>query len=141
MARPTDYSQEIASEICSHLVCGGSIASYCRQEDKPTVKTIYNWLSTHDEFLQLYTRAREDQADTLADEMLDISDDSKDDTWVDKDGNERTDTEVVARSKLRIETRKWIASKLKPKKYGDKIEHSGTGESGEHIISFKWQEK
>lgn len=129
MGRPSDYTKELAIEICSWLIDGKSIASYCRQPNTPSVQTIYTWLSTHKDFLELYTRAREDQADTLADEIIDIADDGRNDKTVDEEGRVRTDQDVIARSRLRVEARKWVASKLKPKKYGDKMELSGDKEN------------
>jgi hypothetical protein len=73
---------------------------------------VYSWLAEHKEFLPLYVRAREDQADTLVDEILEIADDSA------LDPNERC---------VRIDARKWIASKLKPKTYGDKVQTDVSG--------------
>ena len=77
-------------------------------------------------FSEQYARAREAQADKLAEEALQIADDGRSDTYVDGDGNVKTDTEVIQRSKLRVDTRKWLASKMAPKKYGDKMAIGGT---------------
>lgn len=122
MARPSDYTPEIAAEICAKLVMGESLRSICGAEDMPAIATVYLWLGKHPEFMEQYTRAREDQADTLADEIIDIADDKAGDTIVDQDGNERADTEWINRSRLRVDARKWVAAKLKPKKYGDKTD-------------------
>lgn len=88
----------------------------------PEPATIYRWLSADKEFCNRYTRAREDQADTLADQIIEIADDCSRDTISDDDG-ERANTEWINRSRLRVDARKWIAAKLKPKKYGDAIDH------------------
>jgi len=125
MARPSDYTEQKAIEICTWLVEGKSIASYCKQDNTPSIQTIYTWLNTHKEFLELYTRAREDQADTLADEIIDIADDGRNDKYKDDNGYTKTDQDVIARSRLRVEARKWVAAKLKPKKYGDKLDLNG----------------
>ena len=122
MARPTDYSEEIAIDICSWLIQGKSVASYCKQENTPTVKTIYNWLAAHKEFLQLYAQAKQDSADTLTDESLDIADNVGNAVEIDGEIVRMIDAASVAHARLRIDTRKWYASKLKPKKYGDKID-------------------
>ncbi len=101
------------------------MAAICRAEEMPGLTTIYRWLQEKPEFRELYVRAREDQADTLADEILEIADDGHND-WMErfnKDGDcvgWTVNGEAVMRSKLRVESRKWVASKLKPKKYGDK---------------------
>lgn len=83
-----------------------------------------DWLS-RPEHLEKYARAREAQADRHAEEILRIADDGKSDTYIDEHGNERVDQEVVARSKLRVDARKWLASKMRPKVYGDKLDLGG----------------
>ena len=89
------------------------------------------WLDgSRPEFSEQYARAREAQADKLAEEALTIADDGRSDTYVDGDGNVKTDTEVIQRSKLRVDTRKWLASKMAPKKYGDKVAIGGADDLG-----------
>lgn len=132
MGRPTDYNIDIAANICAQLVEGKSLRSICRAEDMPGLATVFVWLNKHSEFAEQYAHAREAQADTLADEITDIADDSTNDYMerVTKDGGTELvlDAEHINRSRLRVDARKWIASKLKPKKYGDtqRVEHSGT---------------
>lgn len=126
MARPSDYTEEMGDQICAKLAEGKSLASICRDEPFPSTVTVYAWMRKYPEFLNNYVRAREDQADTLADEILAISDDSTNDTIVDPDtGALKANTEWINRSRLRVDARKWIASKLKPKKYGDSMTHKG----------------
>lgn len=125
MGRPTIYSQALAAQICTKLSEGVSLRRICQREGMPELKTIMRWLAdTHfpfnKDFRQQYTRAREAQAEVLADEMIDIAEDGSNDWYEDEDGKERPDHEHINRSRLRIDTRKWIASKLLPKKYGDK---------------------
>lgn len=88
--------------------------------------TVYGWLFTNELFANQYARARNAQADLLAEEVIEISDDSSRDVIVDKDGNESCNTEFVQRSRLRVDSRKWLASKLKPKKYGDALKLDAT---------------
>ena len=114
--RPTVFSDDLADDICAKLAEGKSLASICRENNMPSIRSVYGWLRVYPEFLQAYTRAREDQADTMADIMTDIADTATADT--------------VQQARLRIDTRKWIASKLKPKKYGDKVQQEITGEAG-----------
>lgn len=91
-------------------------------EGMPHQATIMAWLDgSRPEFSEQYARAREAQADKLAEEALTIADDGRNDTYMDADGNVKTDSEVIQRSKLRVDTRKWLASKMAPKKYGDKL--------------------
>jgi hypothetical protein len=105
--RPSTYSIELAAEICAWIASGKSLVSYCRQPSAPHLDTVYIWRAKQKEFAEMYAHAREDQADALADEMLDIADDST------LDPNDR---------RVRIDARKWIASKLKPRTYGDRIQ-------------------
>lgn len=130
MGRPSDYEQETADLICEQLVEGKSLRSLCRDEDMPSVSTVCRWLASNPEFREQYARAREMQADALFDEILDISDDCSDDLVEDDEGDKnvvRGNGVAVQRAKLRVDARKWMASKLQPKKYGDKLttEHSG----------------
>lgn len=87
-----------------------------------SVNTMYAWIDASTENENRYARAREAQADLLVEETLEISDDSSRDTFVTDKGIEAEDREWTNRSKLRVDTRKWLAAKLRPKKYGDKIE-------------------
>ena len=81
--------------------------------------SLTNWLNNDDNAV-MYARAREAQADKMAEDILSIADDGTRDTYIDAEGNERTDQDVIARSRLRVDARKWLASKMAPKKYGDK---------------------
>ena len=133
------FSQELADEICQWLIDGKSLKSFCAQPEKPSAVTVCKWLSDPDKvaFLNQYARARELQADALADETLDIADDGSNDWMRDKDPeNEgyKLNGEHVQRSRLRIDQRKWYASKLAPKKYGDKTSHEHTGKDGADLI-------
>lgn len=127
--RPSIFSQEIANEICNRLAEGESLRSICSDKDMPDRQTIYTWLSSKKDFLGQYARAREEQADTLADEIIAIADEQPEVIEVrDKDGNiidHKLDSAFLAWQKNRIDARKWTAMKLKPKKYGDKLVHAG----------------
>jgi transposase-like protein len=130
VSRPSDYTPELSAEICARLSEGESMRSVCRDESMPSARTLFNWMRAYPEFLQQYTRAKEESADALSDEMLDIADDGSND-WMERKNAEgevtgwQVNGEHVQRSRLRVETRKWIASKLKPKKYGDKLALGG----------------
>jgi len=93
----------------------------------PDAATVFRWLAVNESFREQYTRAREAQADAMLEEILQIADDGANDTYEDEEGNRRTDQDVIARSRLRVDTRKWAMSKMAPKKYGEKLDlnHSG----------------
>lgn len=118
------YSQAIADQVCELLADGLSLRKAVERAGT-THSVILGWVKDNKAFSDQYTRAREIGYQLLADEIIEISDDSRGDTWVDDDGNERTDTERVARSKLRMDSRKWMLSKMLPKMYGDKVVHQG----------------
>ncbi len=129
--RPESYSQSIADRICEQIATTQrSLRTICTDENMPSVQTVLKWLrEDKNGFLAQYTRAKEEQADLLVEDMLDIADDGTNDYMTIEKGDKTynvEDKEVTNRSKLRVETRKWIASKLKPKKYGDKLDVTST---------------
>lgn len=120
MGRPSSFNQETADRICERLAAGESLRKICIDEDMPAQGTIYSWLLKDEfkSFQEQYTRARELQADTLFDECQDIADDGSND-YMETDSGQKYDGDAVQRSRLRIDTRKWMAGKLRPKKYGE----------------------
>ena len=123
--RPTKYDETIASEICVRLSNGEPLRQICMDDTMPAQSTVYLWLTRHPVFSEMYARAREDQADTLADEIQAIADEMPMET-TDKDGNTRFDSAYINWMRLRIDSRKWVAAKLKPRKYGDRVAVEGT---------------
>ena len=95
------------------------------------------WLAKHPE---QYARSQEIRADAMSDDMLSIADDGVNDTYMDADGKPRTDHDVIARSRLRVDTRKWLASKMFPKRYGEKLQTELSGPDGgpqEHVVNLR----
>lgn len=134
------YSQEVADRICSGLAEGKSLRAVCREDGMPSHSTVLGWLEDEDKkaFAEQYARARARQYALLADEIMAIADDGTNDSWVDDDGQVRTNQDVIARSRLRVDTRKWMLSKMLPKVYGDKTVIEG-GESPvkhDHTLSL-----
>ena len=112
VGRPSLYSNELVHQICEWISEGKSLRSFCRIEGNPGFQTVLDWLNDDDKlyFRSKYARAREIQAEVMADELLEIADDTKPDQL------------KLAHDKMKIETRQWIAAKLLPKKYGN-IQH------------------
>jgi hypothetical protein len=125
--RPTKYDDELSYKICEIISTSNkSLRTICSEDGMPAVSTILKWITEIPEFSIRYARAKEEQADFLAEEIIEIADDSSQDLErIDDYGNRIENKEFVNRSRLRVDARKWVASKLKPKRYGDKIEHSG----------------
>lgn len=135
MARASEFTQNIADIICERLADGESLRSICADAAMPATSTVCKWLSQQAAFAEQYTRARELQADSLFDEILEIVDDGLND-WVERKGEDGKtlgwieNGEALRRSALRVDARKWMAGKLKPKKYGDKTQMEHVGADG-----------
>jgi hypothetical protein len=132
--RPSSFTSETADAICERLANGESMRSVCRDDAMPEMRTVFRWLRTNDEFCQQYAKAKVESADALVEDMLDIADNQVeqpllvDGIPLQIDGKlvMIKDAVSVNHAKLRVDTRKWAASKLKPKKYGDKLELAGS---------------
>ena len=131
--RQSEFTQEIADQICHRLGGGESLRSICADPTMPVQQTIYNWMSKRPAFMEQYVRAREEQAESMADEIVAIADETPETAPVfDKDGNQlaiKLDSSYIQWQKNRIDARKWTAAKLRPKKYGDRIVHAGDDEN------------
>lgn len=125
--RPSDFTLELADRICAEMVCGSSLRSICKADDMPSCVTVFAWLRKYPDFLKRYEAAAVERANYHAEEMLDIADDGTND-WMevhDKEGEcigYKINGEHVQRSRLRVDTRKWLMAKLQPKKYGEKVD-------------------
>jgi len=123
--RPSDYSEELAHEICETIAASNKgLGTLCRENEHwPHERTVRRWIRNNEDFCHTYARAKLDQADFLAEETLEISDYAARDTiLIEKDGHEKEvcDHEWVNRSRLRVDTRKWYVSKLAPRIYGER---------------------
>jgi hypothetical protein len=123
-----EYSQD---ELCDHIASGKSLVSWCNKSGIG-YSTIMAHLAKDLAFQEKYARAREHQADYLVDEILAISDDVSQDVTVDAKGNHVVDGFGAQRARLMVDSRKWVASKMRPKKYGDTLKH--TGDPDEPVI-------
>jgi hypothetical protein len=94
----------------------------------PSQSMVFRWLAANTGFREQYAHARETQAEYWAEEIVSIADDGTNDTYLDGDGNERVNHDVINRSRLRVDTRKWLMARMAPKKYGDRIEQVQTGD-------------
>jgi hypothetical protein len=132
MGRPTKYTEALGIKICNEIASTSKgLDSICKNVKYPSSVTVYNWLNDKDkeEFFKRYTCAREAQADLLADQIISIADDHKDDTIINPaSGTPQINAEWVARCRLQVDARKWKASKLAPKKYGDKVDVTTGGD-------------
>ena len=134
--RPTDYNDDLADLICERLAIGESIRAIARDEDMPAMSTLFRWLREKEEFKQQYEIAKIESADAMSEDCIDIAD-NIDGQPAMADGIPLVvegkmvkviDNVSVQHAKLKVDTRKWLMSKMKPKKYGDRTttEHTGS---------------
>lgn len=89
--------------------------------------TVLRWVKADEAFAQQYAQARETGYQLLADEILEISDDSSGDV-IETDRGPVANPEFTARSRLRVDSRKWMLAKMLPKVYGEKVDHNVNGQ-------------
>ncbi len=125
IGRPTLYNEEIAQEICDAIATNSkSLLTLCEENPHwPRERTLRTWFRDIPTFQRMYVQAKDDQSELLVEQILAIADDVSNDTITKtrQDGSEYEvcNSEWINRSRLRVDTRKWLASKYKPKKYGD----------------------
>ncbi|MES2346267.1 MAG: ubiquitin carboxyl-hydrolase [Pseudomonadota bacterium] len=109
------YTDERGAAFCAALADGGTIRKVCKKAGMPSKATVFRWLREHPEFAKMYEIATDERADTMIDEIVEIADNCK------------TDADSIRKAKLRIHARVEQAQKMKPKKYGIKLQHMGEG--------------
>lgn len=127
---PSKYNEVIVTQICLLISEGNSLRSISKKSGMPDVSTVFDWLAKYPEFAKRYARAREEQADFLAEEILEIADETSRDYIETEDGREIFNSEHVQRSRLRVDSRKWFAAHVAPKKWGEKIAQEISGPNG-----------
>jgi transposase-like protein len=123
------FNQVAADAVCALLEDGKSLRAACRELEL-SPRTILDWTRANEAFSAQYTRAREVGYKLLADEIIDIADEKE--VQVRYEGEDTTldlSPTAIARNRLRVDTRKWMLSKMLPKIYGDKLELSGDKEN------------
>ncbi len=128
MGRQSAYTPEIAEHICELLELGQPLRQICRADGMPAPSSVIRWTEANKDFAERYARARTIGLDALAEEILDISDDSTND-WIEREGATVLNSEHVNRSRLRVDARKWLLSKMRPDKYGDRTVLAGDKDS------------
>lgn len=135
MARPTIYTEEIGRQILERFAGGDTILQICTSEDMPHRASVYRWIASDKEefaaFRAEYIIASKAHALALADETLEIADDSADDTSIRKSKSgeeyEVANTEYIARARLRVETRFKLMAKRAPDLFGEQLQLGGMG--------------
>ena len=125
-ASAVPYTAELGVAICTRLSQGETISRICEDEGFPDVSTVHRWRRDIAEFRKLEEVAREDQADTYAARMLDLVN-APPPMITDEHGIQRVDNGAVQHLRVKIDTLKWICSKLKPRTWGDRAQVEITG--------------
>lgn len=132
VGRPSKYTNKLADKICQMIAQGQSVRSICAKKDMISMQTFFRWLRENDKFREQYARACEERSYMHAEEILEIADDATNDYMERHDESDeltgyKLNGENIQRSRLRIDTRKWLMSKLNPKVYGDKLDMTTNG--------------
>ena len=122
--------------VCNDIAITANGLHFLCEKHGIAVQTFYNWMNDDSALLEMYTRARDMQADLLADQIIQIADTTEEGTKtvLKPTGEETTTGDMTEHRRLKIESRKWIAAKLKPKKYGDKVDVTSGGEKINAIL-------
>ena len=127
--RPELYTEELALAVCQAVKTSEWGLRKTLESDPalPDMRTVYRWQANNAHFCQMFAHAKMDQLKAMAEDIVDIS---MDDTL---DPNDK---------RIRIDTRKWLLSKLMPKTYGDKLDVTSGGEAlatPPHLIDARVQ--
>lgn len=120
--RPSLYTDELAAEICERLaVEEGGLSEVCKADDMPAPSTVYLWLGKHSQFSEMYARAREALGVYVAHKGV----------------KEATGAKDAQLGRLQFDARKWLASKLAQKQFGEKTTLvGGDPEAGDKPIAL-----
>lgn len=135
--RPAKYTKELADRVCFELSQGKSLRTVCKNDWCPEGVTIFKWMREMPEFLSQYEKAKQESADALAEEIMDIADTPMegDEVTINADGSKVIKKgDMLGHRRLQIDSRKWIMSKMKPKKYGEKLDMTTGGEKLESVL-------
>jgi len=113
---------KLVNTICKEVAGGRSLRSVLRDENMPSNPTFSKWMKDSKQRLLQYTCAREDRADFIFEQILDISDSQEGDMITLEDGREVVNHDVIQRARLRVDSRKWMLGKMQPAKYGERLD-------------------
>lgn len=121
MGRPSTFTDEIFETICERLENGEVLRAICAKDEMPDRSTVLRWIAADDGKRRRYDSARQACVEFWSDEIIQIATDGSRDTIIDERGRTKCDHEWVARSRLRIDTIKFLMTKINPLKWGDKL--------------------
>lgn len=139
MAYTKKQIETIFNQICDEVSKGAALRTVLLRKDMPSSQTFYIWITINEDDSESvildkenkskhYARCCADRADAIFEECLIIADNQEDDIYENEEGKKVTNHNVINRSRLRVDTRKWMLGKMQPKKFGDKIDITSDGE-------------
>jgi len=134
MAYSEEQKTELINIICEKISDGMALRNVLKNKDLPDAVTFYSWIDEDKDKLKQYVRATELRSEAIFEDILDIADKQDKDVYINNEGIEVVDNNVIQRSRLMVDARKWHLSKLNPKKYGDKLEVEQTNKG---VIQFQ----
>lgn len=121
VGRPPVYSQDTKDNICARIANGESLRAVCRDNGMPNQDTVHMWLNKDDAFVEQYARACARREDSFFDDLIEIAD------------SVTADAAEVAKARVQIDARKWVLSRMNPKKYGDRVQQEVSGSIGAEV--------
>lgn len=137
MARPSDYTEDMADRILHWIAEGRTLREFCRQKDTPAWRTVYDWQEAHPSFSARFARARDMGADAIAEETLEIANTPVEGVRREiggKDGPKEVYEDMLGHRRLQVDTRLKLLAKWNPKKYGEKVETTHKGDAQSPIV-------
>ncbi|KTD62404.1 hypothetical protein [Legionella shakespearei] len=133
--RPTKYNDTLANEICDTIASSSKgTKKLCLEHSHwPCQDTLFTWLKAYPEFSEQYAQAKICQIELLVDEILEISDDESQDQYVNELGALVPNPSAINRARLKVDVRKWLACKLVPRVYGNKIDIESDSRMSEEL--------
>jgi len=122
MAYTKKQIEDTFNSICKKIEEGKPLRQILKEKNMPSSQTFYKWIDDNEAKSKRYARACEERSDVIFEEILEIADNQDEDVVTTEEGKAITNHNVINRSRLQVDARKWILSKMNPKKYGDKLE-------------------
>ena len=134
VGRPTLYTKELGERICEYISNGMTLRQVAAQADTPCIEVIFRWIRLHEEFSQRYAQATEDRTEAQVIELNEVASQAIQEA---KSADPKSSNAIVQAYKLKADNLKWIMARMKPKKYGDKIDFSSDGKPiSVNLISY-----
>ena len=121
VGRPPKFTQTLADDICERIANGESLRNICRDKSMPDKTTVLRWVDDNNDFCDQYARACARREDSFFDDLIEIAD------------SVTADAAEVAKARVQIDARKWVLSRMNPKKYGDRVQQEVSGSIGAEV--------